>query len=390
MCQLTCVVAAIQVSGCRLDDYSCQCSKKQLEQSATSCLNTNCTMHDGLVAVKVTASLCRKPLGESRSDFFLVTVVTVYTMAVFFVAFRLFIKGTKRTKGIIDCSDWLLLLAILIAIPNFYNCVKGSRNGFGNHFWELEDGQLKDILRMIYIAEVIYVIQLTVPKLSILVFYVNSIPDNGFRLAAFATMGFITLSTAIISTLTVVSCYPIPFFWDRDLKGRCLDINGVVYGIGGLSIVQDLIIIALPIPILKGMRLPWKEKAIVLFMLAAGSSTMLISVLRIKSIIGYGNSNDPSWDYVVITTWSIYEVYVTIITASLPTIRNLLVYLFPRYFTARSNQRTEQTPEDVSWLRRPGRLATKAPQISTLQLSTNRFAVRNDHARSWQRINEEA
>ena len=117
--------------------------------------------------------------------------------------------------------------------------------------------------------------------------------------------------------------------------------------------------------------------------------TVLISVLRVRSIVGYGNSNDPSWDYVVITTWSIYEVYVTIITASLPAIRSLLVYVFPQYFAVRSTNRTEETPDNVSWLRRPGRFVTKAPQISTLQLSTNRFSIRHDHARSWQRIDEE-
>ncbi|KAH7411250.1 hypothetical protein BKA64DRAFT_720013 [Cadophora sp. MPI-SDFR-AT-0126] len=335
-------------------------------------------MHDGLVAVKVTASLCRKPLGESRSGFFFITVVTVYAVAVVFVASRFIIKGMKRTKGRTDWSDWLLLLAILIAIPNFYICVKGSRKGFGNHFWELEDGQLKDILKMIYIAEVIYVIQLAVPKLSILVFYINSLPDNGFRHAVFVTMGFIILSTAIISTLTVVSCYPHLLLLGQRLERA----------VSGYQRDCDLIIIALPIPILKGMRLPWKEKAIVLFMLAAGSSTVLISVLRIKSIIGFGNSNDPSWDYVIITTWSIYEVYVTIIVASLPTIRNLLVYLFPRSFTPRSSQRTQDIPEDVSWLRWPGRLLTKAPHISTLQLTTHRLSVRNDETRSWQRIDE--
>jgi len=120
------------------------------------------------------------------------------------------------------------------------------------------------------------------------------------------------------------------------------------------------------------------------------SRTVLISVLRVRSIVGYGNSNDPSWDYVVITTWSIYEVYVTIITASLPAVRSLLVYLFPQYFAVRSINRSEDTPDNVSWLRRPGRLVTKAPQISTLQLSTNRFSVRDDHARSWQRIDEAA
>ncbi len=66
-----------------------------------------------IVAVKVTASLCHKLLGESRSDFFLITVVTVYASAVLFVAFRFVIKAMKRTKGRIDWSDWLLLLAIV-------------------------------------------------------------------------------------------------------------------------------------------------------------------------------------------------------------------------------------------------------------------------------------
>ncbi|KAH7355206.1 hypothetical protein BKA65DRAFT_549278 [Rhexocercosporidium sp. MPI-PUGE-AT-0058] len=354
------------------------CASRLLAQSTSACLNANCTMHDGLgkfppsVAIKVSASLCRKPLGQSRSDLFLATTIVVYSVAVIFVALRFITKAMKGTKGRVDWSDWLLFFAVFCAIPNFYFCVKG-KNGFGKHFWELQDGQLKEILKMIYVAEVVYIIQLAIPKLSILVFYIQSIPNEGFRLAVFITMCLVVISTTIISTLAVVGCHPIPSFWDRDIKGHCLDINGVAYGIGGLSIVQDLVIIALPIPILKNMRLPWREKAMVLFMFAVGSSSVVISILRLQSIAGFGDSLDPSWDYTVITTWSIFEVYIAIITASLPTIRHLLVYLFPRSCAmARPNREARSAPTGVSWFRRR-QVATKAPQISTLKFSTNGF-----------------
>ncbi|KAG4437103.1 hypothetical protein IFR05_007401 [Cadophora sp. M221] len=345
-------------------------------------------MHDGLVAVKVNASLCRKPLGQLRSDLFLVVLVIVYSIAVMFVALRFVTKAMKGTKGRVDLSDWLLLFAVVCAIPNFYFCVTSSRNGFGKHFWELQDGQLKYILKTIYVAENVYIVQLALPKLSILMFYLNSIPNEGFRLAVYTTMCLIVISSTTVSTLTVVGCYPIPSFWDRDIKGNCLDINAVAYAVGGLSILQDLVIIALPMPVLRNMRLPRREKAMVLFMFAVGSSSVVISILRVQSIIGFGNSLDPSWDYIIITTWSIFEVYIALITASLPTIRHLLVYLFPRSCAmARPNREIRSAPTGVSWFHRRG-VATKVPQISTLQFSTHSFERDHSLAGGWQRFED--
>lgn len=146
----------------------------------------------------------------------------------------------------------------------------------------------------VYVAENVYVIQLAIPKLSILFFYIRSIPNEGFHQAVFLTMFLIVISTTIISTLTIVDCYPIAAFWDRDLSGHCININNLGYATGSLSIVQDLLIISLPIPILKGMMLPRREKIQVLFMFAVGSSSVVISILRVQSIIGFRDSLDPS------------------------------------------------------------------------------------------------
>lgn len=81
----------------------------------------------------------------------------------------------------------------------------------------------------------------------------------------------IAISTIIIFLMTVFSCHPVAYFWDRDLHGQCLDVNALAYANSGMSIVQDLIIIALPLPALTRLNMSTKRKAGVGVMFALGS-----------------------------------------------------------------------------------------------------------------------
>jgi hypothetical protein len=71
--------------------------------------------------------------------------------------------------------------------------------------------------------------------------------------------------------MTVFSCHPVAYFWDRDLHGQCLDVNALAYANSGMSIAQDLIIIALPLPVLTKLNMCMKKKIGVGFMFAIGS-----------------------------------------------------------------------------------------------------------------------
>jgi hypothetical protein len=123
----------------------------------------------------------------------------------------------------------------------------------------------------VYISENLYVIDLALSKISILVFYLRIFPHEWFRYTAFGTIAMITTSTIIIFLMTVFSCHPIAYFWDRDLGGKCLDVNALAYANSGMSIVQDLIIVALPIPVLFGLNMSTKKKIGVGLMFAVGS-----------------------------------------------------------------------------------------------------------------------
>lgn len=81
----------------------------------------------------------------------------------------------------------------------------------------------------------------------------------------------IATSTIIIFLMTVFSCHPVAYFWNRDLHGQCLDVNALAYANSGMSIAQDLIIIALPLPVLTKLNMSIKKKIEVGFMFAVGS-----------------------------------------------------------------------------------------------------------------------
>jgi hypothetical protein len=82
----------------------------------------------------------------------------------------------------------------------------------------------------------------------------------------------IALSTTIIFFMTVFSCHPVAFFWDRDVgRGTCLNVNKLAYANSAMSIIQDLLIIVIPLPVLVKLNIGRKKKIGVGFMFAIGS-----------------------------------------------------------------------------------------------------------------------
>jgi hypothetical protein len=124
---------------------------------------------------------------------------------------------------------------------------------------------------VVYIAENIYVAILGLVKLSVLVFYLRIFPQTWFRYTVYGALVFVIVSTTIISLLTIFQCKPIAYFWDRDLHGKCININALAYANSAMSIVQDVLIVVLPIPVLSKLHLGRKKKIGVIFMFAVGS-----------------------------------------------------------------------------------------------------------------------
>lgn len=108
-------------------------------------------------------------------------------------------------------------------------------------------------------------------KASLVIFYLQIFEQRRFRHVCFGVLSYIAVSTIIIQFLTIFSCKPIRSFWNRDIKGTCLNINAIAYANSANAILQDLIILILPMPSLFKLKMKIWRKVAVGLMFAVGT-----------------------------------------------------------------------------------------------------------------------
>ncbi|KAI8185601.1 hypothetical protein K4K49_000361 [Colletotrichum sp. SAR 10_70] len=285
-------------------------------------------MQDSLDLAKLQARQCNLP-HESQTTKMLAILVTVYVTALIAIGLRLIAKSFAK---IWSTDDALIVAAIVIAIAPFSLVIIMATMGFGTHLYDLQSGQLTKILQLLYAAEIVYVFVLLFAKLSLVTFYLRIFTVPRFRMAAYSLIAFLVLGQVIIGFLTIFSCHPIELFWNKDIHtGGCLDINQLAYANSALAILQDLIILALPIAMLPGLQMNKNKKISVAVIFLLGSVGFISTIIRLQVLAVFGNSIDPTWDYVPVVWWTTIELGVVIVCACLPMIRNLVEKWFPNF-----------------------------------------------------------
>lgn len=80
------------------------------------------------------------------------------------------------------------------------------------------------------------------------------------------------VSRTIVFVLVVIfQCIPVALSWDTTIDGKCANSQAFVYVAAGVSIVEDVVIMLLPIWELNDLSLSLKKRLILVFMFAIGS-----------------------------------------------------------------------------------------------------------------------
>lgn len=98
-------------------------------------------------------------------------------------------------------------------------------------------------------------------RMSVLFFYLRVFAYPTFRKLVYAMMGLTTASTIGFIFGAVLRCVPLAFSWDKSIPhGHCGDQRLFIYFNAGASIIIDLMIWGLPIPILLGLGFNQRKK----------------------------------------------------------------------------------------------------------------------------------
>lgn len=221
-----------------------------------------------------------------------------------------------------------------------------------------------------YVGAIFYIAILGILKTCVVLFYLDIFQTAypRFRLAAYTVLVYIVVNTLVVLFLAIFACHPIETFWNRDIKGKCLDIPAIGYAVGISAVVQDLILIILPITVIRTLSMDFARKLSAGLLFSVGAFGCIATILRLHINRYIKVSLDPTWDYSSGLIWVELEVCAIYICISLPSIRILIVRMMPARFknlfgrmVYRSNDKQQQQQQ-----------SPMTPQISDQQRSPAR------------------
>ncbi|KAH8892476.1 hypothetical protein GQ53DRAFT_604126, partial [Thozetella sp. PMI_491] len=260
---------------------------------------------------------------DSRVGTLLSGVIALMAVTTLFVGLRVYIR--HQITHSLWWDDWTMLIALAFTIMTGIDMCIMVKFGGGSHIYTLANQTIKDYFLCFYLSIVFYNAGLGVIKISLLLQYYRIFSHHMRRITLIA-MGIIGMWCTALVLTSIFSCTPIEGFWNKDIEARCIPQIPQWYINAAGNIATDLFIFALPIPVLWKLKLPLSQRLSLVGVFGIGFFTCTISVIRI-SFLSLGD--DTTYENVGPAIWSIAELSCGIIGSCLPTLRPVVVRLFP-------------------------------------------------------------
>ena len=116
-----------------------------------------------------------------------------------------------------------------------------------------------------------YYLTLTIVKSSILCQYLRFLVNPTVRRVCWTMLAVVVLYGACAVLGSIFACTPVTSFWDqKNHQGHCINLMAFWFTNASLNIVSDVAIWILPMPALRSLQLPPKQKYSVIFVFALG------------------------------------------------------------------------------------------------------------------------
>ncbi|PON26113.1 hypothetical protein TGAM01_v205057 [Trichoderma gamsii] len=246
-------------------------------------------------------------------------------------------------------DDRIILLSWLISFFLSFTICFGVSKGLGKHDIDIPPEQIPTLRRCEYIFSILYNPALMATKTSILIFYLRLTQNTQMvlRFASWLILAIVNIAGVILTFMNIFQCTPVQAAWNANYNGptKCIPLLTEFICSSPVNIVTDLAILALPIPVLTGMRLPSRQKTILVITFTLGIFVAVVDVVRIYYLqqaiaeTPTGSITDPSsrfggqadfaYNASLALMWSAVEVNVGTTCACIPTLKPLVLRLLP-------------------------------------------------------------
>ena len=110
----------------------------------------------------------------------------------------------------------------------------------------------------------------------------------------YSFLGCLCVYYVIALVIKIRMCDPVPGYWDLSIDAQCLDQRAALVADSVISVVSDLIILILPLPMTWSLQMSRNKKLRVTGMLSAGGLATAFSIYRLVLVIKEGDSLDQT------------------------------------------------------------------------------------------------
>ncbi|KAI9846547.1 MAG: hypothetical protein M1838_001243 [Thelocarpon superellum] len=259
---------------------------------------------------------------------------TLLGLATVSVIARLFSKKLTRVRWGYD--DSLIVFGLIVSCMFSATLFYATDQGLGRHVVTLDPNYMYTTQLARYILEILSAVCMMAVKTSIMIFYHRIFPSRVFRWWVVALQIFMTL-TFISGLLCIIfACTPISYYYDPKVEGHCINLETFDFVEGILTIVTDVYILVLPLPMVWKLRVYRKQKWALSIIFVLGGFVCFASASKL-SMIHLIWSDDQTFTGYWPAIWSLIENNVGVFCACLPTLRPLMLRVGKRTISRRSS-----------------------------------------------------
>ncbi|KAK7408028.1 hypothetical protein QQX98_009801 [Neonectria punicea] len=257
-----------------------------------------------------------------------IVVCVTLGIATAFVALRFWVRQFKGSKLWYD--DWAIVFAIICTSSTVATTILAGSHGAGEHVWSTNISRFITLIKLVYAEPYVYALAVTSTKVSILLLYHRlfraKVDSNRiFSIMYWSAVSLTTVYPLILWITMACACRPVSYYWTQYLgaEGSCIDTHLFFLLLGIVNMLNDIVILLVPIPRILQLHLKKRVKASICGIMLLGSFVCVASIVRIYYLNGLFKNIDAAWWMGPSFAWSSIEPSVAIISACLPTLAPL-------------------------------------------------------------------
>ncbi|KAL1620177.1 hypothetical protein SLS56_009807 [Neofusicoccum ribis] len=232
-------------------------------------------------------------------------------------------------------DDYSITVAMAFLVGFSALSTELAKHGLGKDIWTIPFDSITYILLIYFVDELLYLVIISMTKISILFFYLRIFPDKSFRKMVYVVMGFCVAYMVVFLIVSIFQCHPVKaawYHWDGSYHGACNNVNAQGWAAAVFNIILDISVLLLPLRQLTKLVMTWKKKIQLMLMFCVGGFVTIVSVLRLETLFHFANSSNFTWTSAPFGYWSTIEMDVGIICACMPAAQALLKRIWPAVF----------------------------------------------------------